>query len=963
MTRCTVMSGPTGVIAIGSGDDCNARAMDEGTSAVVVPSLGAPRGSPGASNPQPATPVTVRVAAASGDGGRVRVLPAGGEQARELENGVCDVHFDAGAPLEVRFGVDQVWDSCGRDLPVPPGGFGRGRVVAIEDVSAKVGGLERTAAFSRVLFKRQRVVSRRKAALGRQKVVEKVAMVEGAKEVVVVFGVVACRVMQPHSVYAVLQDGVGTETTMVPLVDAAAPVWTACISICRERLASGLRYRFVIVDQGGQVVTGEDGDGRVLKLGSALLDYVRCTPRGTAAVVLAYVNSSFRYNRRWRASGVAVPVFSIRSRHSCGVGEFRDLHRLVDWCVSTGLHLLQLLPVNDTSSYGDSRDTYPYAAVSCFALHPQYLRIDEMGEMPEDVEAELIEQRERLNALDEIDYVGVMAVKNRLTRRMYMEHKERFLVSPEFVEWFAAEQQWLVPYALFRFFMDVNGTPEYDKWGARQSMTPNEMERLASPDAFHFDYLGATYYTQFHLHRQLSAASRYAASHRVVLKGDLPIGVNRYCADTWLHPQLFRLHMQAGAPPDYFSRDGQNWRFPTYNWDAMKAEGYAWWRSRLSHMSRYFHAYRIDHVFGFFRIWEIPVGFHTGVSGRFHPARTLTRTQLEHEGLWDIERFCSPYVRDALLREALGERWMSVRERFFEPRWHDRLAFKPAYDNEVKLEAALRMPEDAPASEREFAKRVKRVLVDMLNNVCLLRDSEHTDSFHPRFLLKTTSSFRELPSEEWRSILLRIHEEYYGGARQEELWRTSASEKLPALAAASDMLMCAEDVGFAPKFVPHVLRDVGILSLAIQRMPPGDLQFYDLATYSHAVVAATSSHDIASLRAWWKYELDEGSRARYWRDILKRDDDPPAECDCEVILEAEFGSQAMWVVPPLQDYLGIDESLRIEDPRRERINNPGDPMHVWNYRVHLDLDRLLEATEFVGRIRQMNYKHKRGIAY
>eukprot|EP00171_Calliarthron_tuberculosum_P014895 IDg14895t1 len=724
---------------------------------------------PERANPQPATPVTVRIVATAPTAVALHATASGSERALPFrrsrdDNWITDLHFDPGAPLELRIGAcapdksAAVWDNAPRDLPVPPGSRTRGRVLAFEDAEERTGGASRAAAFSRVLFRRSRTVSRRAAARARAAAVDAAAIAD-IPTAAVVLGVCAARVLPGHAVFVLLEGCVATGAAprTVALADAAAPLWSACMPVPLEELANGMRYRFIIKDEKGRIVSDET-DMRSLSISAEHTEYLRASSPGSAPVVLAHVNSRFRYAKKWRGSGVALPVFSIRTEVSCGVGEFSDLMAVVDWCVATGHQLLQLLPVNDTTSHLDRRDTRVYSSVSCFALHAQYLRIEELGKLPSDVQCELDEERDRLNELESIDYVEVMRVKNRLIRRMYMEHKEEFLKSAEFVEWFSEEQQWLVPYALLRFFMSVNGTCEFDKWGARSTMTPDEMERLASPDSFHFDYLGSVYYTQFHLHKQLTAASRYAAQHQVVLKGDLPIGVSRYCADTWLNPHLFRLHMNAGAPPDFFSSDGQNWDLPTYDWGAMKAGGYAWWRQRLHHMSRYFQAYRIDHILGFFRIWEIPVGFRTGMRGRFRPVRPLCRKDLEASGLWDMERFCAPYVRDSLLEEALGEQWWRVKERFFEPRWQDRLGFKEEYDNEVKVEEALRTPMGAPAKERAFNEKVKRVLIMLLNNVCLLRDEEDGDSFHPRFMLKTTSSFRDLPSDEWRRLLLDIHE-------------------------------------------------------------------------------------------------------------------------------------------------------------------------------------------------------------
>ena len=115
-------------------------------------------------------------------------------------------------------------------------------------------------------------------------------------------------------------------------------------------------------------------------------------------------------------------------------------------------------------------------------------------------------------------------------------------------------------------------------------------------------------------------------------------GVSKQSVDTWLNPQDFHMSYSTGAPPDYFDPNGQNWGFPTYNWEEMKRTDYAWWMARLRHMAQYFHAYRIDHILGFFRIWEIPRNWRTGLLGHFRPCIPATRAGLEAQGLWDIDR-------------------------------------------------------------------------------------------------------------------------------------------------------------------------------------------------------------------------------------------------------------------------------------------------------------------------------------
>eukprot|EP00178_Gracilaria_changii_P006427 TRINITY_DN210_c0_g1_i1.p1 TRINITY_DN210_c0_g1~~TRINITY_DN210_c0_g1_i1.p1 ORF type:complete len:1016 (+),score=278.41 TRINITY_DN210_c0_g1_i1:186-3050(+) len=725
-----------------------------------------------------------------------------------------------------------------------------------------------------------------------------------------------------------------------------------------------VKFWFAIRRDGVMVV--RDAQPRELVMSEQDVRFVR--ERGEAeavAVVRAACDAPFAFERRWKGAGVALPVFSIRSKRSFGVGEFTDLPLMVRLCEAAGFQLLQLLPLNDTRAHNNYMDCYPYSAVSSFALHPQYLNVEALGDMPPQLRREYESKRQQLNALAKIDYMKMMSAKDYFIKSMYKLQRDRFLQSQPFLHWFEQHQRWLVPYALFRFFMEINGSCNYDEWGARAHISVQQMNELASPDSFHFEYLALTYYIQFHLHKQLKAAADFAAEHHVIFKGDLPIGVNRYCADTWTNPHLFRLHMQVGAPPDYFSVHGQNWAFPTYHWDVMKKDNYAWWRCRLQHMSNYFHAYRIDHILGFFRIWEIPQSCRTGMAGRFYPAHGITREELESLGLWDMERYTKPYVRDGLLQHMFQHDWLKMKEKFFEA-YYDRLQFKEAYNTEKKMEHALALPEDAPLKERKYSEMVLKNMYVLFNNVCLLQDVEHVNVFHPRFMLHQTSSFMELPSEHWKQSLHRLHDEYMH-ERQDELWRRNGLERLPMMKSASRMLVCGEDLGMIPKCVPSVMAETGILSLAVQRMPAGDVEFGLPAEYKYECVATTSSHDTSTFRGWWE-QMGAEQRLRYWTQVMKRDarKAPPASCApdiCEWAVRDHLKSAAMWAIFPLQDLLAMEGSVRRKVASEEQINEPSSAEHNWCFRLHLNVEDILSNTSFVQRLAALNAEAGRGVAY
>lgn len=820
-----------------------------------------------------------------------------------------------------------------------------------------------TDAFTRVLFRTNPTIGL-KLLETRISTALSTALSMTPRAIVVIFRVFVERVQQGdvvHVVGNIPELGDDDPTAAIPLADTHSPTWQAAIATSHHS-SSPILFRYII-KRGGTTVA-QDQCYRELHLSKADESFLNSSS-GTCSVVYAPSEDSFKFELPWRGAGIAIPVFSIRSRTSCGVGEFMDLIKFVDFCKAAGYQLLQLLPINDTNVFDDYRDSYPYSAVSSFALHPQYLNIDQLGPLPGDLQKEYEKERTRLNEKCEVDVVDVMRSKNRLIRELYKLNRDKFLHSPEFTQWFSQNQNWLVPYALFRFFMTINGTAQYDLWGCRKKYDAIELSDLTHQSSFHFDYIGVVYFTQFYLHKQLKAAADYAAENGVVFKGDLPIGVNRFCTDTWVNPHLFRLHMQAGAPPDYFSKFGQNWLFPTYDWDVMKKDNYGWWRSRLGHMARYFHAYRIDHILGFFRIWEIPQCFRTGMSGRFFPAYAISRQEIESTGLWDIERCTKPYVHDGLLQHLFHDDWWKIKEEYFQP-MHGRLSFKEKYNTEKKVEAALTLSEDATEQERQRADVVKKKLFELLNNVCLLQDEDDENLFHPRFMMQTTSSYTELPADNWKRSLLQMQEDYIH-KRQNELWRRNGLERLPMMKSASNMLVCGEDLGMVPECVPDVLERTCILGLAVQRMPSGDAEFGIPSKYKYECVATTSSHDTSTFRGWWE-EIPADVRMRYWTDVMQCNGQqrPPENCTPDIVqwvIEDHLKSPAMWAIFPLQDVLGIDKNLRRKDAKSEQINDPSNPNHVWNFRLHIAIDEVMENEEFMENLLSMNKKHKRGAIY
>ena len=414
-------------------------------------------------------------------------------------------------------------------------------------------------------------------------------------------------------------------TDQARIMEPYGTEWQLWLS--KEEVGEQAEFKFVILEKNEntpeancqlsivnyQLVSWEPGENRTLHI----------DPYSDVTLRVLRTYTLRDPQEHWRGAGVAIPVFSLRSEKSFGIGEFSDIPLMVDWAAKTGQCFLQLLPVNDTTMNRNWHESYPYNAISCFALNPAYIRLEEVGVLS-DKEAmkQFRKQQQALNKLPQVDYDAVIAAKWDYLHRIFAQEGERTLASPSFKRFYEDNESWLRPYAAFCYLRDKYGTPDYTQWGDDSVY-----------NADHDEAVGPIYlYIQYHLHQQLKHAADYAHSHGVVLKGDIPIGISRTSVEAWCHPGLFCLESQAGAPPDAFARDGQNWGFPTYNWRAMAAERYHWFAQRFTKMADYFDAYRIDHLLGFFRIWEVPLCYNSGLMGRFNPALTYTAEEIKAYG-------------------------------------------------------------------------------------------------------------------------------------------------------------------------------------------------------------------------------------------------------------------------------------------------------------------------------------------
>lgn len=711
----------------------------------------------------------------------------------------------------------------------------------------------------------------------------------------------------------------------LPLTEHDFNEW--CVDLDAQQFSDGkMEFKFIALDESEPM--WEDGQNRVILL-----------PKMESGEAVVYsLNQAFFPIYNEKLAGTVVPVFSLRSENSFGVGDFGDLKQMVDFLTSTHQRVLQILPINDTTTTHTWTDSYPYSCISIFALHPQYADFNQLPVLKDEkLQAEFTEERKALNALREIDYEKMMAVKTRYLKVLFDQEGAKMMRTKAFKRFFAEAQQWLVPYAQYCYLRDKNATAEFSRWPDHHAWDEADRSALSNPRTMAYKKVAFCYFVQYILNTQLEAVHEYARKEGVILKGDIPIGVNRHGCDVWMEPEYFNLDEQTGAPPDSFSKNGQNWGFPTYNWDEMFKDGCQWWVRRFQNMSKFFDAYRIDHVLGFFRIWTIPVDAVHGLLGQFSPALGMTREEIEAYGLhFQEEQFTKPFISDWVLDRIFHEHADEVKDAYLTHIHDDIWEMKPQYDTQRKVEKAF----SGKTNEAEVS--IRDGLYELISDVLFVRDRSEADKFHPRISAQSAFVYEALYDDD-KAAFDRLYIDYYYH-RNDHFWQQEAMRKLPRLVQATRMLACAEDLGMVPDCVAGVMRELRILSLEIQSMPKDPaVRFGHLSHNPYRSVCTISTHDMCTLRQWW--DEDNERTQDYYNSMLHRSGDAPHPLPGWLARDIVFRhlcSTSMFCILSLQDWLSIDEQLRLSDQDAERINVPADAHHYWRYRMHLNIEDLKE---------------------
>ena len=697
-----------------------------------------------------------------------------------------------------------------------------------------------------------------------------------------------------------------------------------------------IELKFVVTNASGHMMMWECGYNRCLTM-----------PDMKKGETVVYgLNQAFFEIWNRRLAGTLLPVFSLRTRKSAGIGDFGDLKMMIDLMANTGQRVLQLLPINDTTITHTWTDSYPYSCISIFAIHPQYADLRSLPELDdEEARKEAEAECRRLNALPQIDYEKVNAFKLEYLRKVFQQEGKKIMKSAQFKAFFQVTQNWLVPYAQYSWLRDKYGTADFTQWKDHNTWTEDDRAMLSDPRTKEYQEVAFYYFVQYILSSQMKEAHEYAKQKGVILKGDIPIGVNRYSCDVWMEPKYFNLNGQAGAPPDNFSVNGQNWGFPTYNWDEMLKDGCQWWTRRFQNMSQFFDAYRIDHVLGFFRIWEIPIDSVHGLTGQFAPSQAMSRDEIMQYGLnFQEERFTQPFITDWVLDRVFHERADEVRREYLERIDGERYRMKPDVDTQRKIEARF------AGVTRQEDLWLRDGLYSLVSDVLFVRDRNRADMFHPRISAQLDFIYESLYDND-KQAFNRLYNDYYY-RRNNQFWYREAMKKLPKLVQATRMLVCAEDLGMVPDCVPWVMNELKILSLELQSMPKSvTTRFGHLSQNPYRSVCTISSHDMSTLRQWWDEDYERTQD--YYNSMLHREGPAPHPLPgwlAKDIIARHLDSPSMLCILSVQDWLAMDERLRLPDADAERINIPANPKHYWRYRMHLNIEDLIADGKFIDDI-------------
>ena len=639
-------------------------------------------------------------------------------------------------------------------------------------------------------------------------------------------------------------------------------------------------------------------------------------------------------------TGTAIPLGAIKTKKSVGCGEFQDLIPFADLCKKSGIKIIQLLPVNDTGT-----ESSPYSALSAFALHPLYVTLEKLTE-DEAIVAKIKKLRKKYKDFQRFPYKDLRQDKLALLREIFASKKDEIAASTEISAWLS-ENPWVKEYAVFMNLKDVNNEASYKQWPEYKDVDAKKIQELWDCKETKEKHLFFVW-LQYNLDKQFAEAATYVRSLGIMLKGDIPIMMNEDSTDAWANKDFFNDSLRAGSPVDNENPTGQNWGFPTYNWKNLEKADYSWWKNRLICASKYYDMYRIDHVLGFFRIWAIPHGECTAVLGHTEPFEPITKDELYGLGFNDdrIKWLLKPHVETRTIEEVNNNDYLGTHGLL--QKVMDRIGNEELW----LFKDSIKTDQDIWDSDIE-SYYVKERLTQKWRDRMLV---EVEGGYYPIWTYTKTTAWNSLNNEEkfrFTELLAKKNE------KMDKLWEHQARTVLGELTGATKMIACAEDLGANIECLPGVLGDLNINSLCVVRWKRDwekpSQPYYAFEHYPEKSVATASVHDSSTLRIWWCTEGDAHDFLRAFPaenpNIRVGEYNPET---AKYILKKVATANSMFVINPIQDFLGLVDRYYAEDMDLERVNVPGSVNAFnWTYRLPANVEDLLKDKELIAAIKEI----------
>lgn len=678
--------------------------------------------------------------------------------------------------------------------------------------------------------------------------------------------------------------------------------------------------------------------------------------------------SNTKINIPKKLTGVAVPLGALYTKDSPAIGEYPSLKKFASFCKEAGLGIIQLLPVNDSGTQSS-----PYSALSAFALHPIYLSLKDIDGFEAVYKNDAHFKKEYDKYIknnpykNRYDYKSILDAKNALLLQIFNSTEIGISGKPtdEMKAW-VKKNPWVREYAVYKHFKWQFMQASWKEWPSEYKNYSTELIEQNWKDK---GYLREHYYyvwIQMECEKQFSEAVDECHKLGILIKGDLPILMNEDSVASWAHPDIFNQSLRAGSPADGENPLGQNWGFPTYNWKNLKTKNYDWWKNRLKNAARFYDAYRLDHILGFFRIWAIPENDENALNGHTEPHVSISKDELYELGFDDdrIRWLSVPHVPTGAIEDITWnhEAAHKILKKFAtkldgEELW---LMDKKSDIKDKKSPFGSRTISKADLNDicnDDVSGRAKDVLKKYWSDRTLIEISK--GKYVPSWIYNKSTSWASLNENEKEKLIDLFAEK---SKKENKLWEKSATEILTELTSCTKMIPCGEDLGVGFECVPRVMKSLGILGLRVVRWcrvwDKEGQPYVPFEDYEPLSVCTTSVHDSSTMRNWYESELvrnapnsDKVSEIKFSEKFFTKPFSPKTALE---VLKDCASAESAWFIPPLQDLLYLNQKYYLEKSDDERINIPGTVTDFnWTYRIPASVEDLILDKDLIGKIKEI----------